>query len=66
MKNNNGEFQNRGFEFEVRANIIDRRDFRWDISINISYNKNKIVSLPDNGLERNRKKVQREFILGVR
>lgn len=27
---------------------------QWNISVNAAYNKNKILKLPDNGLERNR------------
>lgn len=51
---NNGEIQNQGLEFEVNTKIIDKKDLKWNAAFNISYNKNKIISLPDNGLERNR------------
>lgn len=54
VKSNNGELRNRGIELEVKGNIMDTKDFRWDVSANISYNRNTIVSLPDNGLDRNR------------
>lgn len=54
VKSNNGELRNRGFELEMRGNIIDRGGFRWDAAANISYNKNTVVSLPDNGLDLNR------------
>ena len=54
ITNNNGEFRNQGVELEVSGKILQRKDFSWDMKGNISYNKNTIVSLPHNGLERNR------------
>lgn len=30
------------------------KDWSWEASANISFNKNKVVALPDNGLELNR------------
>ena len=54
ITNNNGEFRNKGFEFELSGRVIRTEDFSWNMSGNVTYNKNIIVSLPDNGLERNR------------
>ena len=54
VRNNNGKFQNQGVEFEVKANIFDTKDFRWDAAFNISYNRNLIVQLPDNDNPNNR------------
>lgn len=54
ITNNNGEFRNRGLELELSGRIIRTEDFSWDMKGNITYNKNRIISLPDNGLERNR------------
>lgn len=54
ITNNNGEFRNQGVELEISGNIMKKKDFSWDMKGNISYNKNIIVSLPHNGLERNR------------
>ena len=51
---NNGELQNQGIEFELKADILKTKDWNWTVSMNGAYNKNKIISLPDNGLERNR------------
>lgn len=51
---NNGKFQNQGFEFELAFRIIDRKDWKWNLNWNGALNKNKVVALPDNGLERNR------------
>ena len=53
VTNNNGKFRNRGLEMELSARIIDKKDWTWNMSANIAYNKNIVVSLPDNGLERN-------------
>lgn len=51
---NNGEIENQGIEFELNAKILNSKNLKWNAGFNISYNKNKIISLPDNGLERNR------------
>lgn len=54
IKNNNGEFRNRGLEIELSGKIINTKDWSLNVSGNISYNKNKVISLPKNGIERNR------------
>lgn len=54
VTNNNGEFRNQGIEIELSGKIIDSKDWTWSASGNIAFNKNKIVSLPGNGMERNR------------
>jgi TonB-linked SusC/RagA family outer membrane protein len=43
---NIGEMQNKGTEFTLNATPIATREFRWDISFNIAFNKNKITKLP--------------------
>lgn len=53
VKNNNGKFRNSGIEIELSGKIIKTDDWSWEASGNISFNKNKVVSLPDNGLDRN-------------
>ena len=53
---NNGKFQNQGFEFELAFKVIDSKDWKWNLNWNGALNKNKVVALPDNGLERNRSK----------
>lgn len=45
---NQGVIENRGLEFDVKAKVLAGR-FGWDISGNISRNRNKVVSL-GNGL----------------
>ncbi len=51
---NNGQFRNRGVEIDVTAKVIQGKDWNWTLGANISYNKNTVVTLPNNGLERNR------------
>lgn len=43
---NIGEMQNQGVEIMVTGSPIKTKDFRWDVSFNISFNKNKITKLP--------------------
>lgn len=42
---NAGELQNTGFEWNVNAEVIRKRDFVWTLFAQGSYNKNKLVSL---------------------
>lgn len=44
---NIGKMSNKGFEFSIDGNIISTRDFQWNVSANISRNKNEIVELAD-------------------
>ena len=45
---NVGDMRNYGFEGDFFFNIINSRDIQWDFNLNVSYLKNKIVSLADN------------------
>lgn len=52
---NYGSLENRGIELEVSANVLPATSpFRWNLSMNASKVNNKILSLPDNGIENNR------------
>ena len=42
---NVGSINNKGFEFTVNANPIRNDFFSWDVSANISVNRNKVVDL---------------------
>lgn len=42
---NLGEVQNRGFEISLSHRLLNRKDFDWTGSINMSLNRNKINSL---------------------
>jgi TonB-linked SusC/RagA family outer membrane protein len=44
---NRGDVKSSGLEFEVGAAVINRGDFRWNISANLSTVKTKITSLGD-------------------
>lgn len=54
FKTNNGEIQNQGIELDLTARIIDQKDWKFNVNANMAWNKNKIISLPNNGLDRNR------------
>lgn len=42
---NAGEIENKGIELAINATPALRGDFKWDISVNWSKNKNKVLSL---------------------
>lgn len=42
---NVGGMLNRGVELDINADIIQTKDWNWNISANISYNKNEITEL---------------------
>jgi TonB-linked SusC/RagA family outer membrane protein len=54
IRTNNGSMQNKGFEADMVAKVIQNKD--WDIRLgaNIAWNKNKILKLPFNGNQNNR------------
>lgn len=54
FRTNNGEIRNRGLELELGLRIIQTKDWNWNVNVNAAFNKNKILKLPYNGLERNR------------
>ncbi len=55
FKTNLGTIQNRGFEIEAKFNILNNpKGFSWDFSANAAFVSNKILKLPNNGLENNR------------
>ncbi len=44
---NMGETQNRGFEFTINWAAVNKKNFGLSIGANVSFNKNKVVSLGD-------------------
>lgn len=44
---NMGETRNTGFEFSVNYNAINKKNFSLSVGANISFNKNKVLSLGD-------------------
>lgn len=45
MLANVGEISNKGIEFSLNVIPVQRKDLRWESSINLSHNKNEVVSL---------------------
>lgn len=42
---NAGEIENKGVELSLNANPVRSANFRWDVSLNFSANKNRVLSL---------------------
>lgn len=49
---NIGSLQNKGVDLSMNAVLVDKKDFRWDLTLNVSRYQNKILSL--GGADRNR------------
>ncbi len=49
---NFGSMQNTGIEFSFNSVNIDKGDFKWETSFNITANKNKLLEIPDENGER--------------
>jgi len=47
---NAGEIENKGVELSLNANPVRSANFRWDVTVNFSANKNRVLSLNE-GLE---------------
>lgn len=43
---NNGRMQNTGIEASVNVRVINTREVKWDIGVNIGKNKNEILAVP--------------------
>lgn len=44
---NVGKVENKGIEFTINTKNIDKADFDWTTSFNISFNRNKVLALND-------------------
>lgn len=42
---NEGEMENRGFEFALNTRNIENKDFNWTTDFNMSFNRNKVTKL---------------------
>lgn len=51
---NNGSLSNKGMEIEINYTLTKSKDLVWKIGANGTYSKNKVVTLPNNGLANNR------------
>ena len=47
MNTNIGKVRNRGFELLFDVTPVKLRDFQWDVNLNYTKNKNKVLSLPE-------------------
>ncbi len=54
IRTNNGSMRNRGVELEASYRVIQKQDFSWTVNANAAYVRNKVLSLPFNGNDRNR------------
>lgn len=54
IKSNFGSIRSRGVEFELSADIVQHKDFQWNSSFNLAYNKSIVLDLPENGQGKNR------------
>jgi len=45
-KDNIGTMENKGWEIALHGSPVSTKDFRWDLNVNISLNRNKVTSLP--------------------
>ncbi|RTY86539.1 SusC/RagA family TonB-linked outer membrane protein [Flavobacterium sp. RSP15] len=46
ISQNIGQLYNRGYEFSTDINLINSEDLRWDVGANITFQTNKVTSLP--------------------
>lgn len=54
IRTNLGDLENKGYEFEIHALVMDKENFTWNLDFNTAHNENKVLKLPENGLENNR------------
>lgn len=57
---NLGQINNSGFEFMIHANPVKTKDFSWDINLNFTRNRNKVVSIL--GEDKNKDGVEDDLI----
>lgn len=43
---NTGEIENKGIELTINATPIKKKDFNWDVTLNLSHNKGRVKALP--------------------
>ncbi|MEO8794683.1 MAG: TonB-dependent receptor [Daejeonella sp.] len=55
---NVGKMRNRGFEVTLGSENVKTTDFTWNTSFNIGFNKNTVLSLPENRDAENRNFIQ--------
>ena len=45
---NEGSIENKGMEISLSQDILQGREFNWTANVNFSYNRGKVLSLPEN------------------
>lgn len=45
---NEGRIENKGLELTLNQDILSTKDFSWTATLNFSYNRGKVLSLPEN------------------
>ncbi|HDR67808.1 MAG TPA: SusC/RagA family TonB-linked outer membrane protein, partial [Bacteroidaceae bacterium] len=48
INRNDGEMENRGFEFLIDYTVVRKQDFQFNFNINVSRNENQVLRLPEN------------------
>ena len=48
INRNDGEMENRGFEFMIDYTVVRREDFSLSFNLNLSRNQNQVLRLPEN------------------
>lgn len=45
ITSNAASMYNRGFEFNINTKVIEKRDFSWDVTVNLTTQKNEVTAL---------------------
>ena len=51
VRTNAGEIQNRGWEISLNGTPVQNKDFRWDVNVNLTNNRNEVLRVSDQGNE---------------
>ncbi|MFD2554807.1 SusC/RagA family TonB-linked outer membrane protein [Sphingobacterium tabacisoli] len=54
IESNVGKVRFYGYEAAATVKLLRKADFQWQLGANISYNLNKVLALPSNGIDKNR------------
>lgn len=44
---NAGTVRNQGIEFRIDAQVLKIKDVRWDVGLNMGFNRNRVIDIPD-------------------
>lgn len=54
IMSNYGSLRNRGLELTFSGVVINKKELKWNIDFNFSFNRLIVMDLPDNGADKNR------------